>query len=133
MKAVFLDTVGLVALWDESDQWHDAASRSFAQISTLRQPVLTTSFVMLECGNSVARRGFRREVSLFRETLENRNEMIVPTGDDWLEAWQDYEAGKAGQAGIVDHVSFVVMRRLGLTTAFTNDKHFKAAGFVTLF
>ena len=36
-------------------------------------------------------------------------------------------------AGIVDQVSFVVMRRLGLTRAFTNDWHFRAAGFETLF
>ena len=26
-----------------------------------------------------------------------------------------------------------VMRRLGLTEAFTNDQHFQAAGFTTLF
>lgn len=42
-------------------------------------------------------------------------------------------AGEAGQAGIVDQVSFLVMRRLGITEAFTNDRHFQAAGFVTLF
>ena len=39
------------------------------------------------------------------------------------------ERGEAGQAGIVDHVSFQVMRRLGITEAFTNDKHYQAAGF----
>jgi len=33
----------------------------------------------------------------------------------------------------VDHVSFVVMRRLGVGRAFTNDRHFRAAGFETLF
>ncbi len=42
-------------------------------------------------------------------------------------------AAHAGQAGIVDQVSFVVMRRLGITEAFTNDRHFQAAGFHTLF
>jgi len=35
--------------------------------------------------------------------------------------------------GIVDCISFAVMRRLGLTEAFTNDQHFTAAGFTTLF
>jgi predicted nucleic acid-binding protein len=33
----------------------------------------------------------------------------------------------------VDHISFVVMRRLGVTKAFTNDRHFRAAGFEVLF
>ena len=133
MNAVFLDTVGLVALWDDADQWHDAASNAFEQIARQRQRVLSTTFVLIECGNSVARRGFRREVCLFRETLESRNDLVVPTDDDWDQAWKDYEAGKAGGAGIVDQISFAVMRRLGLTTAFTNDKHFRAAGFTTLF
>ena len=36
-------------------------------------------------------------------------------------------------AGIVDLVSFAVLRRLGITQVFTNDKHFTAAGFEVLF
>ena len=35
--------------------------------------------------------------------------------------------------GIVDYVSFAVMRRLGIRQAFTNDRHFQEAGFETLF
>ncbi len=29
---VFLDTVGLIALWDEDDQWHSPAKESFSQL-----------------------------------------------------------------------------------------------------
>ena len=36
-------------------------------------------------------------------------------------------------AGIVDQISFVVMRRLGVSRAFTNDRHFRAAGMEPLF
>jgi hypothetical protein len=32
-----------------------------------------------------------------------------------------------------ENVSFQVMRSLGITEAFTNDKHFQAAGFTVLF
>jgi uncharacterized protein len=35
--------------------------------------------------------------------------------------------------GIVDCISFVIMRRLGLTEVFSNDQHFAAAGFTPLF
>ena len=133
MNPVFLVTVGLVALWNVSDQWHLAADQAFAQVLAWRQPIITTTFVMLECGNAAARRPFRSKVCRLRETLDRRNELFVPTEDDWKQAWADYEQGKAGQAGIVYHVSFVVMRRLGITEAFTNDRHFQAAGFTTLF
>jgi len=59
------------------------------------------------------------------------NLLVNPTSDELAEAWENYDRGSANQAGIVDHVSFVVMRRLGLTRAFTNDHHFRAAGFET--
>lgn len=98
-----------------------------------RRSVLTTTFILLECGNTAARRTFRSDVIALRQALELRNELIVPTYDDWTEAWGAHERGEAAQAGIVDHVSFVVMRRLGIKDAFTNDRHFQAAGFTTLF
>jgi hypothetical protein len=56
------------------------------------------------------------------KALELRNELVVPTNDDWLQAWAAYERGEAAQAGIVDHVSFVVMRRLAIVEAFTNSQ-----------
>ncbi len=133
MKMVFLDTVGLVAVWDEGDQWHASAERAFVQIMAERRPFITTSFILLECGNMAARRSFRSEVPVLRKKLELRRELIIPTEPDWQAAWHAYELGEAGQAGIVDQVSFQVMRRLGITDAFTNDKHFQAAGFTVLF
>src|SRR5437660_579079 len=133
MSAVFLDTVGLVALWDEADQWHATAEVAFALVMAKRAPIVTTTFVLLECGNTAARRPYRKHACLLRAALEQRGDLIVPTEEDWQYAWQSYELGEAGDAGIVDHVSFTVMRRLGITEAFTNDKHFHAAGFTILF
>jgi predicted nucleic acid-binding protein len=72
-------------------------------------------------------------VDSFRQTLETANLLLTPSEVDWQMAWNAYRRGEAGQAGIVDHVSFIVMRRLGLTRAFTNDQHFRAAGFEVLF
>ncbi|HXG11747.1 MAG TPA: PIN domain-containing protein [Gemmataceae bacterium] len=133
MNAVFLDTVGLLALWDVADQWHAAAEAAYQAIVARRRPFVTTTFVLLECGNAAARRPYRAEVGVLRRTLEQRQELIRPTEQDWTETWEAYERGDAGQAGIVDHVSFAVMRRLGLTQAFTNDRHFRTAGFEPLF
>lgn len=133
MTAVFLDTVGLFAQWDTGDQWHALANAAYQQIVAQRRSVLTTTFILLECGNTAARRSFRSDVCALRRTLDLRNELIVPTEDDWKHAWVAYERGDAAQAGIVDQVSFVVMRRLGIKDAFTNDRHFQAAGLSTLF
>ena len=133
MTTVFLDTVGLLALWDTSDQWHAAAETAFAGIVRARSRLVTTTFVLLECGNAAARRPYRPAADRLRERMEQGGMLIAPTWDDWREAWTAYRRADAGAAGIVDYVSFAVMRRLGLAQAFTNDEHFRAAGFETLF
>lgn len=133
MSAVCLDTVGLVAQWDTTDQWHTLAEAAYQQIKGQRKSVVTTTFILLECGNTAARRTFRGDLCALRTAFELRNELIVPTEDDWQQAWAAYELGEAAQAGIVDHVSFAAMRRLGVVEAFTNDRHFLAAGFSLLF
>lgn len=133
MRTIFLDTVGLVATWDTSDQWHAAASLAMRQLLSSPCRMVTTSFVMLECANTAARTPYRADVVALREELTDYGNLILPDQEDERAAWQAYQRGEAGRAGIVDHVSFAVMRRLGLTEAFTNDHHFASAGFVTLF
>jgi len=41
MNVVFLDTVGLLALWDEDDQWHAAAEAAFAGVGSRRTRLMT--------------------------------------------------------------------------------------------
>ena len=133
MSVVFLDTVGLLPLWDEDDQWHAAAVSAFATLAGAKTRFVTTTFVLLECGNAAARRPYRLRVNALRQTMAARGEVLAPTDDDSREAWSAYDRGEANNARIVDHVSFVVMRRLGLTQAFTNDRHYQAAGLEVLF
>ena len=68
-----------------------------------------------------------------RQLMAAEGQLIEPTVLEIETAWSHFVRGTAGSAGIVDHVSFAVMRRLGITQAFTNDKHFSAAGFQVLF
>jgi predicted nucleic acid-binding protein len=133
MSTVFLDTVGMLAVWDEDDQWHSAAQSVFAELVRTRARMVTTSLIFHECGNAVARGPFRNDVVEFRQEMAAFNDLVIPTADDETEAWEHYRRGVAGDAGIVDHISFTVMRRLGIKRAFTNDKHFNAAGFEVLF
>ncbi len=133
MTPAFLDTVGLLAVWDTSDQWHAAADAAFQEMLKQARPLLTTPFVLLECGNAAARRPYWPRVNVLGQSLIQAGLLIEPTPREVEEAWAAYDRREAAEAGIVDHVSFVVMRRLGLTDAFTNDKHFQAAGFTLLF
>jgi uncharacterized protein len=133
VSAVFLDTVGLIAVWDLADQWHTGADGAYQNVTQQGQRLVTTSLILWECGNAAARRPFRQRVNVLRQHLVQEGLLIEPTAQEIEDAWAAYDRGEAGQAGIVDHVSFQVMRRLGITEAFTNDKHYQAAGFTVLF
>jgi predicted nucleic acid-binding protein len=133
VSTVFLDTVGLIALWNDSDQWHSLAQHAYAELRTSRANFITTRYVLLECGNTVARTDLRAEVTRIRIQLAQQDRLIEPTEEDWNHAWAAFDRGKPGDAGIVDLVSFAVMQRLGIRQALTNDRHFNAAGFETLF
>ncbi len=133
MNAVFLDTVGILALLERSDQWHEAATRAWRTLKEAANPLRTTTLILFECANAVARKPYRRRIVNIRREFQADGTLIAPTHSDIDSAWGAYERGEAGSAGIVDHVSFVVMRRLGLTEAFSSDDHFRAAGFRTLF
>jgi len=130
---IFLDTVGLLALWDEDDQWHSQADAAFSALLGNKSSFVTTTFVLLECGNAAARRAFRKDVVDLWRLLEAREELVRPSEDDWHECWHSFQQSDAAGAGIVDCISFAVMRRFGLQEAFSNDRHFSAAGFRTLF
>lgn len=133
MTDVFLDTVGLIAVWDVSDQWHADADTVYRTLLSQRRRLVTTSLVLLECGNAAARWPYRQRGNALRRSLMDEGLIFDPTIPEAEEAWTAYDRGDAGQAGIVDHVSFVVMKRLGMTEVFTNDRHFQAAGLTTLF
>jgi len=133
MRPVFLDSVGLLAIWNTVDQWNAPAVEAMNRLRSSNRRLVTTTYVLLECGNAAARTSVRSDVVTLRAKLAKRGDLIRPSEDDDLMAWVAYERGEGAAAGIVDHVSFAIMRRLGITEAFTNDRHFAAAGFTVLF
>jgi predicted nucleic acid-binding protein len=76
VSTVFLDTVGLIALWNNSDQWHAPAQQAYAELRKNRSTLVTTRFVLLECGNTVARTELRAEVTRLRIRLDQRNHLL---------------------------------------------------------
>jgi hypothetical protein len=47
MMPVFLDTVGLVGVWNGSDQWYAAALAAFTSLLQRQVPLVTTAYVLL--------------------------------------------------------------------------------------
>lgn len=133
MTGVFLETVGLLGLWDEDDQWHPQALAVYGEISRRRDRLYTTTYIIGECANASARWIDRQKIAILVRSLEATGGFVFPADADWREAWDRYLARQPGAPGLVDELSFAVMRRLGLRRAFTNDRHFSDAGFEPLF
>jgi len=133
VTTIFFDTAGLIALWDRRDQWHTAAKACLVSLDANTTRYITTSYVMIECASYASRRAYRTEVVRMRDELGMAGDLLEPLPAEVHSAWDEYARGIAGTASLVDLVSFAVMRRLGITQAFTNDKHFSAAGFEVMF
>lgn len=54
MSDVFLDTVGLIAVWDNTDQWHEAANAAYRRLLAQGRRLVTINLVLCECGNESA-------------------------------------------------------------------------------
>ena|ERR1035437_9548690 len=133
MRSIFLDTVGLIANWDERDQWRAQAFAVFQKLSVENVQFVSSELVLLECANAASRMIYRRSVGVLRDQLLAAGCILMPTEAEFAAAWAKYNQGIPGQPGVVDLVSFVQMRRYGIIEVVSNDRHFKTAGFTTLF
>ena len=72
-------------------------------------PLLTTTLVLFECGNTASRRPYRQLVPALLVQLRDAGTLVDPSDDELGETWQAYDRG---EAVIVDQISLEVMRRL---------------------
>ena len=127
----FVDTNFLLALINDRDEHHDNAVALADQYRGLS--LVTTDAVLLEVGNGLAR-GFRHEAVALFEELETSAEAEIVRLDPEIfnAALALYKSHLDKEWGMVDCVSFVVMRERQIPDALTSDKHFVQAGFRAL-
>ncbi|MDQ3633875.1 MAG: PIN domain-containing protein [Acidobacteriota bacterium] len=131
MKTTLIDTLYVVALLNEKDENHYKANE-LVEIYD-KQPLIVTDAVLLEIGNTLSRKYKTQAIEMFNEFFVSPEVEIVRLDESLFnkafELYRDY-ADKTW--GLVDCVSFVVMRERGITDALTSDQHFVQAGFKAL-
>jgi predicted nucleic acid-binding protein len=130
-EAVFVDSGAWIALALSRDPLHPQA---LEQWTVLREtgaklhtsiPVAIETFTFLE-------RNANREVaiawkdSLYRQAMVR----IVPCElRDLEQSWDYLQRNEFHKLSAVDATSFVIMKRVGIRTAYAFDHHFAVAGF----
>ncbi len=128
MIELFLDSSYVIALVNERDQRHEQALEMARGLGSY--PLVTTDAILLEVGNGLAR-GFKAEaIAVIEEFLSSDEVRIVSVDTALFQMGFDlYKTYQDKAWGLVDCISFVVMREYGITDALTSDSHFEQAGF----
>ncbi len=127
---LFVDTSAYFALYSADDERHGRAiaigAADYRQLYTTNSIIAETHALLLRrLGRRVAVRFLLEHDNDFTEVVrvdkidEVRARAIIVSHDD-----KDYT--------FTDATSFAVMERLGITTAFTFDRHFAQYGFAVL-
>lgn len=134
MNRVFLDTSYAVALSAVSDEKHKRAVELADEMEAANTHFVTTRAILLEIGNTLSRLRYRTAAVSLLTALENDSKVeIVPLSEDlYQRALEIYRDRVDKEWGLIDCVSFVVMKDEGLTEALTADNHFHQAGFSIL-
>lgn len=127
--SVFVDTSALLAVLDADDRNHKSAKETWKDLISRVELLVCTNYVLIETFALVQHRLGMSAVRTFQDD-------ICPV---LIVEWVDESTHRAGVTGVltalrknlslVDCVSFDVMRRLGIKSAFVFDPHFKEQGF----
>lgn len=125
---LFLDTSFAIALASKKDDLHPRAVSLAQEIKSQQNSLITTQAVLLEIGNSLSRFSTRSFCIAFLEELESDSitDVLYDKAFDLFRSMRDKEWG------LVDCISFIVMRERGSNHALTADEHFVQAGFRAL-
>lgn len=130
--SVFVDTSAFFAVLDADDENHDAAKQMWEDLLTQEAVLVCSNYVLVETLALVQRRLGIPAVRVFQED-------IMPVLNiEWVDE-SLHQVGIASvlaaarrELSLVDCVSFEIMRRSGIKTAFVFNHHFDEQGFECL-
>ena len=128
---IFLDTLFVIALINQRDQYHKLAVELAARYE--RKRFLITDAILLEVGNALARKYRQQAVEVITHLLTSEDvEVVRLTPALFDESFALYKAYRDKEWGLIDCISFVVMRQFDIQESLTFDQHFAQAGFRVL-
>lgn len=134
MRKVFVDTGAFVALKRVSEQQHPAAAEALRALIERGAQLVTTNYVFAETYNTLLSRAGRWTAFEWGTDARSGSQVEFVRVDQELEesAWEILASHADKDWSYVDAVSFAVMERDGISTAFTFDEHFAQRGLAVV-
>ena len=127
---IFVDTSAIYALKDQTDPSHELAVAGFERLLSEQTPLLTHNYALVESIALIQGR-FGLAAALTIEHELHQLEIVWVDKDIHREASIRWAKGSR-KLSFVDNVSFVVMERHQIDTAFAFDSDFVGHGFNVL-
>ncbi|MCL4541896.1 MAG: PIN domain-containing protein [Chloroflexi bacterium] len=129
----FLDSSAYFAIVDRDDASHQAAQAILRRVVERRARLVTTSFVLAEAHALILNRLNRDLATRFlHDLLQGSTTLIWVMADDVQQAAEIIDQYDDKEFSLTDATSFVVMKGLEITHAFTFDDHFSQYGLTVL-
>jgi len=135
MNQLFVDTSAWDALADKADEHHPRAIRFRDEIAGKRK-LVTSNYVLDELWTLLLLNiGYGPTVDYKQklDALKSEHVLDIIWIDDAIaaEAWDSFQMYNVDKLwSFTDCTSYAVMKRLGITDAFTFDHHFEQMGFI---
>ncbi len=129
LEPVFVDTSALYALLDRDDENHAEADKIWAHLLERGHPLLTHNYALVETFALVQRQLGLEAVRALHQDLLPVVEILWVDQALHQAAVETLLASGGHSVSLVDWVSFVLMQRRGIRTAFAFDDDFPKEGF----
>ncbi len=134
MTRVFVDTGAFVAVRRPDEEQHEAALRTFAALAARGIRMVTSNYVFAETYTTLSRRSGRPPATRWGSEFRRSHAVQLIRVDEVIEeaAWEMLESHEDRRWSYVDAVSFALMEREGIGTAFAFDRHFSQRGLAVI-
>jgi uncharacterized protein len=128
-NGVFLDTSFVIAIINNDDSFHQAALKLESELKQYCQ-IWITEPILFEIGNSFSKSNKKQVARFIQYCNESPRINVVHSNEELLNlALQYYTQYCDKDWSLTDCLSFAVMKKEGLTIAYSSDHHFEQAGF----
>lgn len=128
LLTLFVDTSAWFELFDSGSPFHKDVAGA---LSAADRPVVTTTHVLAELSALMVGRLSHSHATRAGTFIRTSPDVTVvhPDHADESAAWHLFAERPDKRYSLTDCLSFVIMRRLKLTTALALDRHFAQEGF----